>query len=365
MDLDLSAVDVVEFLNSLGVENIRSEMKEARFSCPYPAHAFGDKNPSAYMNLTTTAFICFGCGASGNAITFLADVKEVTRATAKNWIAQKWAPHYAEIDDLSAFIQGMFDRATEQRQDEPEWEPIDEAEIAKRRLGVDWHRHQSDEWTPLWASYILSRGFAPETLDRFEVCYDEISQRPCITVRSPDGRLVGFKGRAWREDQQPKYMVLGDTDRTIAERGPVYGFHPYDASRWVFGAHLAEPDVRDRLIVREGELNVIAMHQHGFPNTVGPSGSTLSDHQVKEIVSACEEVILFFDADLGDQASAATAKMKVLRAIDSFEPYIRVRVCRDHEGDPVEMTTDQVRSLIGESISSTLYKTKMLLQDVE
>lgn len=353
-DLDLAVVDVPDFLEMLGVENVRSEIKEARFSCPYPAHSFGDKNPSAYMSLETTQFICFSCGASGNAITFLADIKNVSRIVAKNWIAQKWAPEYAEIDNLHNFIQGMFDRV-DKEETVKIFTPLDEAEYSCR--AVDWHAGQFGFW---W-DYMLNRGLSPEILNRFDVCYDPHADRPCITVRSREGGLVGFKGRAYREEQWPKYMVIGDTPRTLEAHGELYGFAPYEASEHVFASNLAEPK-DGTLIVCEGELNVISMHDKGFSNVVGPSGSTLSDKQVQDIVSMCDEVVLLFDTDAGTHQSYTTAKIKLLKAISAFDPFVHVRVCADHEGDPLEIDRDNLVELVDQACGSTVYR---LLQYVE
>lgn len=348
-DLDLSLIDVPEFLSMLDVANVRTEAQEARFSCPYPAHSFGDINPSAYMNLDTTAFICFSCGASGNAITFLADVKNVPRAVAKNWIAQKWAPLYAQIDDLHGFVEGMFERSAQTSARRPEFVPLAEVEYEKR--AVDWTG--SVPFGP--GEYILDRGFDPHVLNAFDVCYDSISGRPCLTVRTRDGALVGFKGRAWHDQQWPKYMVLGDTERTLAERGEVYGFRPYEASEHVFGANIARP-LDGRLIVCEGEFNVVSMHQKGLPHTVGPSGSTLSDVQVEMICAMCDEVVLLFDTDSGTITSYTTAQIKILKAIEAFDKHIRVRVCPDHEGDPAVMSANDLRSLVDSSITSTTHR---------
>lgn len=347
-DLDLSAVDVPEFLAALDIAHVSIEQNEARFSCPYPAHSFGDKNPSAYMNLTSTAWICFSCGASGNAITFLADVKEVSRLTAKNWIAQKWAPHYAEIDDLRAFIEGMFENDDNEHQlDLPLYTVLPEHEYEKRV--VDWEEERGGG-----RAYMIDRGFDPFYLNLFDVCYDMTTDRPCITVRDRDGGLVGFKGRAWHEGQWPKYMVLGDTDKTLAERGEVFGFRPYDAAQHVFA--IDKVNEGEPIIVCEGELNCISMHQKGFGNVVAPSGSTMSAKQIYDIVHATEEVILLFDTDPSSDVSYATAKSKLLKIIDAFEPHVVVRVCEDHEGDPAELDADSLKSLVDNAKTSTLYK---------
>lgn len=350
--LDLGRVDVVELLTKIGIE-AKVVGAEARFSCPYPAHSFGDRNPSAFMNLHTTAFICFSCGAAGNCITLLADMRNVERGTARRWIEEKWLPEMAHIDDLAAWVERYF---AEDDEDHQVIETVVINEIEYERRAVDW----TEESATGWYGYMLKRDFDPEILNRFDVCYDRIADRPCITVRTPDGGLVGFKGRAWRDDQWPKYLVLGDTDRSIQTHGQRYFFHPYDAAQHVFGLHLARPH-DNALIVCEGELNVISMHQKGFCNVVGPSGSTLSDRQVEDIVACCDSVTLLFDSDLKTPESATMARIKLLKAISMFDPFVSVNVCADHEGDPAEMSCDELHELVGAARSSVEYRVRHLL----
>lgn len=354
---DLGVIDVVEFLGSLGVHNIRKEMREVRFSCPYPVHSMGDRDPSAYMNQETTAFHCFGCGASGNAITFLADVREVSRATAREWIMEKWAPQFADIEDLHGFVKRMMEEIEQDQGEQLAPAVLDDVESEKR--WTDWSASSRDPW----AHYMHARGFSPEILNRFELGYDDASNRITIPVRLPTHELVGFKGRIWHssQDGQPKYMVLGDTEQMLAQGRYVYGFAPYDAAQFVFGANHAR--VIDRtLIVREGELNVVSMHQKGFENTVGPSGSTLSDKQIAEIARMADRVILFFDSDMQNEQSATTAQIKLLRAIDQFDSLCDVLVCQDHDGDPAEMSAEEIRKLVDNAQSSTYYRALHLMQ---
>lgn len=356
--LDLSKVDVREFLEGLGVQKVTDDGVEARYSCPYPAHGLGDQTPSAYMNLESTAFMCHSCGQTGNAISFLADMKEVNRLTAKNWIAQKWDPRYAQIDDLRSFVERMW---ADKEELEAEFIPLPESTVSED--GAIKPGHWNLPIRPA-EEYFLQRGLFPEVLEKFEFAYDSIQDRPCITVRTAGGGLVGFKGRAYREDQIQKYMVAGDTPKSLDQFGVRYGFTPYDASSHVYAAHLFEP-VDDLLICREGELNVVAMHQEGFPNTVGPSGSTLKDIQVFEMARMAGKVLIFFDQDLGTPDSEMTARIKVLKAINAFEPLADVLVVNEpHYADPMEMDRDEIKKLVDGAVSSFRYKFDMRLHHV-
>lgn len=358
--VDLGEVDVEAFLNGIKVYGISDAGRDFRFSCPYPEHSFGDKSPSAYMNKETTAFICFSCGKTGNAVTVLADVMEVSRTQARHWIAQKWGTGgFVEPSDLKNYIMSKLAPA----QVAPPKEilaVLDEARLVER--AVDWQA-AFEHYIELTGDdgpliYMLSR-LMPETLTKFEVCYDHFSQRPCLTVRDEHGSLVGFKGRAWRDDQVPKYLVIGDTERSIAAFGVRYGFAPYDASQYVYGLDRARP-VDGTYIFCEGEINVMAMHQLGFENTIGPSGSTVSAEQVRKIIERCEEIIVFFDYDIGDPGKEVAALMKIANVVALFEPFIVVRVVDRHRGDPNSnlMSREEVIDLVNGAQSS--YKRKIM-----
>src|SRR5690606_4041266 len=131
MKNDLHNVDVEEFLASLDIKNIKSDDREVKYSCPFPGHRFGDKNPSASMNKESTAFFCFGCGEKGNAITFLSYVKDVSKVQAAKWIAEKWMPEIVEIENLYDYVLSIIEGKKEEN--EFAAEPIDISSML-----VDW-----------------------------------------------------------------------------------------------------------------------------------------------------------------------------------------------------------------------------------
>jgi DNA primase len=358
--VDLEKVDVETYLRSLNIQNISHEVNDFRFSCPYTEnHAFGDNNPSAYMNKETTAFICFGCGAAGNAVTMLADVMNISRTQARYFIAEKWAPHFVEIQDLKGYLTKLMRQNELEAQSAPDfWIPEEHYEAR----AVDWQElaDVAPSEIPGWAKYMLyEREFSPEILDEFEFVYDPVYGRPCVTVRDEHNRLVGFKGRAWREGQEPKYIVLGDNDRGIELYGARFGFPPYEASDYVFGINKVEKNIP--LIVCEGEFNVASMHDKGYKNTIGPSGSTMTQKQVDQIVDYTDEVIIFFDYDLKNQGSALTAKMKIAAVVEMFEAKVSTKIVPEHWGDPAEMEQEEVDRLVHGARSSTVERLLRLI----
>lgn len=347
-------------LEELSMTNLSySGDDEVCFSCPRQEHAFGDRTPSAYMNLSSSAWFCHSCGASGNALSFLADLKDVSRSTAYRWLCERWAPQSVEVADLKVHLQRIFNPAAPAQ--EVPLQVLPESELESRR--VDWFAVQEDSNPHPALDYLFQRGFSSEALTNAEICHDFYSDRPCITVRDEEGNLVGFKSRGWRpeeEDPLPRYWIIGDTQRSVAARGQVYGFSPYDASQVVYGLHDAESD-EGRLLVAEGEANVIALREMGFANAVAPSGSTLSKRQVDLIVSRATSVVIFWDYDLAQnpfderqRLAEERARVKVLTAAAAFEGRLPTFVVGEHRRDPADTASrSEVAALIDDAVSST------------
>jgi hypothetical protein len=201
---------------------------------------------------------------------------------------------------------------------------LDEREVTKRN--VDWYTIFDDWQANIEAAYplayMLDRGFHPKILDKWAIGWDIISQRVSIPIRDEHGNLIGFKGRS--VDAFPKYLVLGGTE---------YGFETYEVSRVLVGLHLAE-DTKD-LIVVEGELNALAMHQKGHTNTVGISGKMLSEYQINLIKKYADTVTFIFD-EVRDTNNAA----QLLR--DSMPTYVTPK----HGKDPADMYEDELNTLL-------------------
>jgi DNA primase len=339
---DFSQVDVKVFLTELGMKNIREDRTrrgiEVRFSCPFPGHAHGDQNPSATMNAESTAYRCWGCGMKGNATTFLAELENVSPLQAAEWIRIRFEGGWKELDPggLWAELKNILFREVEGVYVP---EPIEERFASEFR--VDWQKVKlasNDGEVPSPLAYMLDR-FEWQTLEEWDVGYDPKSSRLTIPVRDHNGRLMGFKARAWWPDAKPKYIVIGN-----ATNEKSYGFEAYDATLVVFGLDRAIPHCAQQLVLVEGELNTIAMHEHGFLNTAGISGQFIDAVQARIVRHFTESVTLLFDDPV-----------KARLAAEHFEGYVKVRVCLEHEGDPNTMTRADIDELIGGALSPLIF----------
>lgn len=331
-------IDVVEFLTLLNIQNIRVAGDEVNFSCPSEDHRTGDKNPSASMNMHSTAWNCFGCGRRGNAVTFLADLEGVNTITATRWIREKFGK------GQGGFIRGSLSREFKER-----WKDRQETEfqikIEDKAIDSFWLEHFKVDWgialnehynDPLPDSlmYPFGRGFEAHTLRYFQTGYDEEDERFVLPIHSLSGNLVGFKARATREDQEPRYRVLGQ---------PYFPFPTCSVSEHVFNAHRVE---RGHIIICEGELNAMMLWQYGHRNAVAISGSQMSQRQAAIINSFADSATIYFDSDL-----AGNTGMK--HAAGLLHDYLPLDLVPPHRHDPAASSVEEVEELLDNAQSLT------------
>lgn len=308
----LEKIDVEDFLTELGIRNVRDMHNgEIQYSCPFPGHSTMDRSPSTTMSKVArpkkdgdgeyppTSFYCFTCGTHGTAITFLAEYEGISIIKAKRFLRERFAPGYTTPEGSVVQMVDEILAPRVKKRINVDVPILDEKEVEDRAINWDavWNAWQQEE-VPEAFSYMLERGFWPDTLNNYDIGFDPISQRISIPARDEEGRLLGFKGRAWWPDAKPKYLALG---------GEKYGFDPYEVSRVLWGLHIAKrwSGLENHLYVIEGELNALSMHQDSFRNSVGISGRKLSRIQIGLIKKYCKRVTLWFD-DPEDAKEAAS-----------------------------------------------------------
>lgn len=346
---DLSYINCRDLLESTGIKNISESSGEINFSCPSADHFHGDTSPSARMNSRTSAFLCHSCGIRGNAITFLAWHKSLPETVARRLLEERYGGGIisAGVGDLESMVKKIM--KPEVIEEPPRTLP---AESWLEAFKVDWKNRnwcqgcspepENERDTvccgcrepPEYKQYMYDRGFDSKILEKWEIGYDQISDRITIPIRDHEGKLVGFKGRHWRKDVEPRYMILGD--RPGHNR---YGFQPYQKSHYVFGLDRYNEFIIKQAILVEGELNVIAMDQHGLSETLGIAGSEFSEKQCSLIKYHCDSVVLYLD---NDKAGSKGTK----KVIEMLSPYIPLSVIQDAQGDAADLDKDTVDSLI-------------------
>jgi DNA primase len=293
--------------------------REWKACCPF----HNEKTPSFYVNEEKQFYHCFGCGAHGDVIKFVAetehlsfpeaverlageaglevpretpeDVARTARLTSARDVMARAAAWFAE--QLQG-ISGAEARAYLARRG------LSAASIA--RFGLGW---APDTRTALKAAFnalgvddalliecgllIAVDGKAP---------YDRFRGRVMFPVRDAKGRVVAFGGRLLaKDDTAPKYLNSPETAL-------------FDKGRMLFNLDQAGPVARKstELIVVEGYMDVIALDQAGLPNAVAPLGTALTEDQIGLMWRVVPEPLLCFDGDAAGQRAALRAAQRAL-----------------------------------------------------
>jgi DNA primase len=288
--------------------------------CPF----HGEKTPSFYV-YEDGHYHCFGCGAHGDAIGFVMQsegagfMEAVERLAAEAGLeVPKPSPEAAEAERKRHDLVSVLDMAQAsyaRRLFLPEGRQaltyllgrgLSEATI--RRFGLGW----SGEGRGALAAELARDGITAEQLveagimrrdDETGRTFDLFFNRVMFPIRDRRGRAISFGGRILG-DGQPKY-VNGPETALFAKRRTLYAL---DLAREAVrgGAHL---------VVVEGYMDVIALHEHGFAGAVAPLGTALTDEQFEELWHLSDEPILCFDGD------AAGARASV-RALGTALPFV-------------------------------------------
>lgn len=277
--------------------------------CPFHS----EKSPSFYVYPQTQSFYCFGCGAGGDVITFIRRIENLDYMEAVHFLAEKCGmtvPEDEKADALGMQRKRVLEinrEAAHFFHDQLMSENGRQAYGYLMRRGRDRKtiRHfglgyAPNEWHAL-TDHLKSKGFSEQDMVAANVAvmgkqggaYDRFRNRVMFPIIDLRGNVVAFGGRAL-DDQGAKYLNSSDT--------PVF-----KKSKNLFALNFAKTSKLPGLILAEGYMDVIAIHQAGFDNAVATLGTALTEEQARLISQYTDKVILAYDSDGPGQAATKRA----------------------------------------------------------
>ncbi len=296
----LSKTDIGTFIGAY--VQLRKRGNDLVGLCPF----HGEKTPSFHVHPDRGFFKCFGCGQSGDVIKFVQLQENLTFPDAARMLAQRAGVALEAEDPAQARVRGEKERIYQANdvaaaffhrtlRFAPEAEHA-RAYVAKRGLDAATIETFKIGYAPdTWDSLVReldSNGVSRETAEAAGLIrrgqsgfYDFYRNRLMIPTYATTGEAVAFGGRAL-DDREPKYLNTSTT--------PVY-----TKGRGLYALNVARraASIKDGLVVVEGYLDCIALHQGGFPNTVAALGTAFTAQQAAELRKYTERVFLCFDAD--------------------------------------------------------------------
>ncbi len=280
--------------------------------CPF----HNEKSPSFSVSPGKQMYYCFGCGAGGNVFTFLMEYENFTFPEAVKALAdragirlpeQDYSREAKEAADRKALLLQIQKEAAKYFYYQLRMGKGERAlsYLKGRGLSDETIRHfglgYSDKFSDDLYRYLKQKGYSDELLresglfnaDEKHGMYDKFWNRVIFPIMDVNNRVIGFGGRVMG-DAKPKYLNSPETKI-------------FDKSRNLYGLNIARTSRKKNLIICEGYMDVISMHQAGFNNAVASLGTALTSQQAALMKRYTEEVLVIYDSDEAGTKAALRA----------------------------------------------------------
>lgn len=304
--------------------------------CLCPFHS--EKTPSCVVYPHNDSFYCFGCHAGGDVITFIRQIEGLDYMDAVRMLAERagmTVPSQSQDNREENMRMRLLElnRAAANYYYKQLTGPDKRGLVylKERALRPDIIKKYGlgfagEQWDGL-LNAMKNLGFTDEELILANLCsrsqktgnlYDRFRSRVIFPIIDLRGNVIAFGGRTIEKDGEPKYLNSSDT--------PVF-----KKGRNLFSMNFAKKSQSKRLILAEGYMDVIAVHQAGFENVVASLGTALTPDQCRLMRQYADEVVISYDSDAAGQ-NATVKAVNLLRAVG-----LRPRILHMHDAkDPDE-----------------------------
>ena len=321
--------DIVEVISGY----VRLQKKGSNYFGLCPFH--NEKSPSFSVSGAKQMYYCFGCGAGGNVITFLMEYENCTFQEAVKALADRAGVNLPQMEYSAQEKQAQSRRAKllavnreaakyfyyqlRNRQGAIGYEYLKKRQLTDETMqhfGLGYSNRYSDDLI----RYLKAKGYPEDVIRDAGLCnvdekhgmYDKFWNRVMFPIQDINHRVIGFGGRVMG-DGKPKYLNSPETEI-------------FDKSRNLYGLNFARTSRKGNIILCEGYMDVIAMHQAGFTQAVASLGTAFTSGQASLLKRYADEVLLSYDSD-GAGVRAALRAIGILKEagmtgkVIDLEPY--------------------------------------------
>jgi len=340
--------------------NLKRRGKNLVGLCPFHS----EKTPSFTVYPESSSFYCYGCGVGGDVFTFTGLIENLDYIESVKLLAERSGvtlPQDGYDDSFQKQKNTIYDINRETARffhsylmsADGKW-ALDY--LLGRGLSLSTVKHfglgaAPDSWDSL-INHLKSKGYSLQDMLTANVVgksqrgsfYDRFRKRIMFPIINIRGNVIAFSGRAMPGEDKTagKYVNTSDT--------PVY-----KKSENLFGINFAKNHCSERIILVEGNMDVISLHQAGFENAVAPLGTAFTSEQVNLIARYTKEIVLMLDADAAGQKAARRAS----QLLENTGLSVRVVVIPDGK-DPDEYIkkngAERFKALLEGAVSDMEYK---------
>ncbi len=360
----LSRVDIIDIIGTF----VKLKKRGANYLGLCPFH--NEKSPSFTVSPAKEIYKCFGCGRSGNSISFLMEAEKYSYVEALRWLANKYGVEIEETETSPEYKQQQ--------------QAADSLYIINNfaQQFFSTQLFETDEGQDIALSYLKQRGFREDTIKKFQLGYnpeakdtfskaalaaqynqeyllksglvnnregvlnDNYRGRIIFPIHNQSGKVLGFGARIIKKnDKAPKYINTPENEI-------------YVKSKVLYGSYFARQpiDKADECLLVEGYTDVVSLHQAGIENVVASGGTALTPDQLRLIKKYTNNLTIIYD---GDNAGVKAA----LRGLDlALEEGLNVQLVLIPDGEDPDSYVNKVGSSAFATFIATNKKDVILFQ---
>lgn len=337
--------------------------------CPFHNEKTGSFTVSAGKQM----YYCFGCGAGGNVITFLMNYENATfpevlqelagRAGVELPVVEPSREAKQQADKRSRLLEVQKEaakyyyallRSPRGRQAYDYFHKRELSDETMRKFGLGY----SDKYSDDLYRYLKSKGYEDGllkesglvTFDEKRGGHDKFWNRAMFPIMDMRGKVIGFGGRVMGEGE-PKYLNSPET--------PIF-----DKSRNLYALHLARMTKKPQMLLCEGYMDVIALHQAGFDNAVASLGTAFTTGHASLLKRYTKEVYLTFDSD-GAGIKAALRAIPILKEVGLTAKVIHMEPYKDPDEFIKALGAEEFQKRIDAAENSFFFELRILEQNYD
>ena len=354
--------DIVDVIS----QYVRLSKKGSTYFGLCPFH--NEKTGSFSVSPNKQMYYCFGCGAGGNVFTFLMEYENFTFGEAMEALADRAGVELPKQEYTSAQRQEADKRARLleiNKEAAKYFYMLLRGERGARALSYFRKRELSDETMQKFGlgysdqysddlyRYLRKKGYEDDILkesglvsiDERRGGYDKFWNRAMFPIMDVHNKVIGFGGRVMG-DGEPKYLNSPETKI-------------FDKSRNLYGLNMARSSRKKNLIICEGYMDVISMHQAGFNNAVASLGTALTSQQASLLKRYTDEVLIIYDSDEAG-VKAALRAIPMLKTAGLSTKVINLRPYKDPDEFIKNMGKEAFQERLDHGMNSFMFELKAL-----
>ena len=360
--------DIVDIVS----QYVNLKKKGANYFGLCPFH--NEKSPSFSVSPSKQMYYCFGCGAGGNVISFVMEYENYTFVEAVKMLADRAGIALPEMEyskeakaqaslkntllEINRLAANFFYYQLKQPSGKIGYDYLKE----KRRLSDDTIRHfglgYSSKYSDDLFRYLKMKGYSEEMIikaglvnvDEKHGVYDKFWNRVIFPIMDVNNRVIGFGGRVMG-DGEPKYLNSPET-------------MIFDKRRNLYGLNFARTARTGNIILCEGYMDVIAMHQAGFTQAVASLGTAFTVEQANLLHRYAENILLAYDSD-GAGTKAALRGIGILREAGLTGKVINMRPYKDPDEFIKNLGKEAFQERINQAENSFYFEIRILSEQYD